>query len=62
MESGTTDSIEQPFKDAINEAQKTLPLVPVKEERDWVTEKVREVSRMKQEAWIRWARSQMTPS
>ena len=44
------------FKDAINEAQKTLPSVTERKERDWVTEKVQEVSRMKQEAWLRWAR------
>ena len=59
LECCTASSIEQSwseFKDTINEAQKTLPLVPEKEEKDWVTEKVREVSRMKQEAWMRWVK------
>ena len=53
LEPCSTDSIEQSwreFKDFINEAQKMLPLVPEKDERDWVTEKVCEASRMKQEA------------
>ena len=59
LESCTTTTVEQSwreFKDAINEAQKSLPLGPEKEENDWVTEKVREVSRMKQEAWLRWVK------
>ena len=59
LESCSTGSIEQSwreFKDSINEAQKMLPLVPDKDERDRVTEKVREASRMKQEAWMRWAK------
>ena len=61
LESHTTESSEQSwsaFKKAITEAQKELhvPLVPEKEERDWVTERVRETSRMKQEAWLKWAK------
>ena len=35
------------FKDAVNKAQKTLPLVLEKGEKDWVTEGVRDVSRLK---------------
>ena len=56
LESCSTVSIEQSwreFKDTINEAQ-ILLLVPEKDERDWVMEKVREASRIKQEAWMRW--------
>ena len=52
LESCSTGSIEQSwkeFKDSINEAH-MLPLVPENDERDWVTEKVRDSSRMKQEA------------
>ena len=59
LESCSTGNIEQSwreFKDTINEAQKMLPLVPEKDERDWVTENVREASRMKQVAWMRWAK------
>ena len=58
LESCSTGSIEhswREFKYTINEAQ-MLPLVPEKDERDWVTEKVREASRMKQETWMKWAK------
>ena len=60
MESHSTGSIEESlseFKKAIIEAQKELPLVPDKEERDWVAERVLKVSRMKQEAWLEHRRS-----
>ena len=43
LEPHTTDRIEQSwseFKKAIIEAQRELPLVPEKEEREWVTERV----------------------
>ena len=56
LESCSTGGIEQSwteFKDTINKAQKMLPLVPEKDERNWVTEKVREASTMKQEEWMR---------
>ena len=59
VKSCSTGSIEQSwreFKDSINEAQKMLPLVREKDARDWVTVKVREASRMKQEAWMRWVK------
>ena len=45
LESCTTSSIEESwseFKKAIIEAQKELPLVPDEEERDWVTERVKD--------------------
>lgn len=65
LESCTTTTVEQSwreFKDAmINEAQRMLPLVLEKEEKDWMTEKVHEVSRMK-EACMRWMRKPMIPS
>ena len=44
------------FKKSIIEAQKELPLVPEKEERDLEMKRVREESRMKQEAWLKWAK------
>ena len=59
LESHTTGSIEQSWSEvqkAIIEAQKELPLVPEKEERNWVTERVHEVSKMKQKAWLKWAK------
>ena len=58
LESCSTGSIEQSwreFKDTINKAQ-MLPIVPKNDERDWVMEKVCEAPRMKQEAWMRWAK------
>ena len=59
MESRTTNSIEQSwreFKDTIIEAQTKLPIVPEKREKDWMTKRVCEVSRMKQEAWMSWVK------
>ena len=45
------------FKDSLHKAQSCLPTVPLKEEKDWVTDEVREMSRKKQEAWMRWSKS-----
>lgn len=48
LESCITGSFEQPcreLKNSVKEVQETLPLVPEKEERDWVLEKVCEVLR-----------------
>ena len=59
LEFHTTCSIEESwseFKKSIIEAQKELPLVLEKEERDLEMKRVREESRMKQEAWLKWAK------
>ena len=45
------------FADSLKKAQCCLPLAPEKEEGDWVTDEVREVSRKKQEAWMRCVKS-----
>lgn len=45
------------FKDSLKKAQCCLPLAPEKEEGVWVTDEVREVSRKKQEAWMRYMKS-----
>ena len=45
------------FTDSLKKAQCCLPLAPEKEEGDWVTDEVREVSRKKQEAWMRCVKS-----
>lgn len=40
----------------MKKAQCCLPLVPEKEKTDWVSDEVREVSRKKPEAWMRWVK------
>ena len=59
MESQTTDSIEQSwreFSNAIIEALTNLLMVPKKGGRDWMMGRVCEVSRMQQEAWMHWVK------
>ena len=45
------------FTGSLKKAQCCLPVAPEKEEGDWVTDEVREVSRKKQEAWMRCLKS-----
>ena len=55
-----TNSVEEiwiRFKEALRKTRSCLPLVTESEEKDWVTDEVREVSRRKQEAWMRWVKS-----
>ena len=49
----STEQSRTKFKDVIIQTQIKLPVVPEKGEKDWMTERVCELSRMKQEARIR---------
>ena len=42
------------LKDSLLSAQSNLPVVSEKVEEDWVTDAVREASKQKREAWMRW--------
>lgn len=60
LEANPTGDVEEDwctFKDSLKKAQCCLPLAIENEESDWVTDEVREVSRKKQEAWMRCVKS-----
>ena len=54
---GDVDMVWHKFKGALKTAQSCLPLIPEREESDWMTDEVRKVSQEKQEAWMRWIKS-----
>ena len=44
-------------KDSLHKAQSCLPTIPLKEEKDWVTDEVCATSRKKQDLWMKWSKS-----
>ena len=51
------ESLWQELQSAVNSAQKTLPMAPDKSEADWVTEELKELSKKKQKACMRWKKT-----
>ena len=54
---GDVDMVWCNFKGALKTPQSCLPLIPAREESDWMTDEVRKVSQEKQEVWMRWIKS-----
>ena len=52
-ENENVEEVWRTLKSALNEAQETLPELPRRQEKEWVTEELRNLSRKKREAWQR---------